>query len=430
MAARLPIPARLRAVRRGARLRAPDGMVRLGRVAAAISSGARALGGGRVAGVVRPTGWLLAIAGGVLLLAGVLLHWAELAIIGVAALVVLLLALPWLVGRTRVRVEVVLDPDRVVAGRSVIASLTVTNLAAARMRSLLLDLPIGASLQRYDLPGLAAGETHEETFTIRTQRRGVIAVGPATTRRGDPLGLASRDLRWTPVQEILVRPPMVPLEALGGGLLRDLEGVSTESVSQADLAFHALREYVPGDDLRHVHWRSSAKLGGIDGGAGLLVRQYLDTRRSHATLVVDDDRASWGSDDDFETAMEVTASVVVRALLDEFQTTVVCGEHAGEGQRALDTVCRAGFGAQGLVPAARAAAQAAHDTSLLFLLGGVGTSVETFRRAAASFEPEVRRIAIRVEAGITSTISAAGDLTILHLSSRDDLAALLRWSLT
>jgi uncharacterized protein (DUF58 family) len=382
-----------------------------------------------VLGVVRPVGWLVGVAGVVLLLAGVLLHWAELAIIGVAALVVLLLALPWLVGRTRVRVEVVLDPDRVVAGRSVIASLTVTNLASARMRSLLLDLPIGASLQRYDLPGLAAGETHEETFTIRTQRRGVIPVGPATTRRGDPLGLASRDLRWTPVQEILVRPPMVPLEALGGGLLRDLEGVSTESVSQADLAFHALREYVPGDDLRHVHWRSSAKLGGTDGG-GLLVRQYLDTRRSHATLVVDDDRAAWGSDDDFETAMEVTASVVVRALLDEFQTTVVCGDHAGEGQRALDTVCRAGFGSHGLVPAARAASQAASDTSLLFLLGGTGTSVETFRRAAASFEPEVRRIAIRVEPGITSTVSAAGDLTILHLPSRDDLAALLRWSLT
>jgi uncharacterized protein (DUF58 family) len=367
-------------------------------------------------GVVRPTGWLLAVAGVVALLAGMLLHWAELAIIGVAALVVLLLALPWLVGRTRVRVAVVLDPDRVSAGRSVIASLTVTNLASARMRSLLLDLPIGASLQRYDLPGLAAGETHEETFTIRTERR------------GDPLGLASRDLCWTPVQEILVRPPMVPLGALGGGLLRDLEGVSTDSVSQADLAFHALREYVPGDDLRHVHWRSSAKLGST--GRGLLVRQYLDTRRSHATLVVDDDRAAWGSDDDFETAMEVTASVVARALLDEFQTTVVCGDHAGEGQRALDTVCRAGFGSHGLVAAARAAARAASDTSLLFLLAGVGTSVETFRRAAASFEPEVRRIAIRVEPGITSTVSAAGDLTILHLAGRDDLAALLRWSLT
>ena len=55
----------------------------------------------------------------------------------------------------------------------------------------------------------------------------------------------------------------------------------------SDLAFHALREYVPGDDLRHVHWRSSARAG------ELLVRQYHDTRRNHATVVVDADPAAY-----------------------------------------------------------------------------------------------------------------------------------------
>ena len=75
---------------------------------------------------------------------------------------------------------------------------------------------------------------------MRTERRGVIAVGPATTRRGDPLSLFSRDVTWTDVAEILVRPPMVPLDSLGAGLLRDLEGVPTDAVSQSDLAFHAL----------------------------------------------------------------------------------------------------------------------------------------------------------------------------------------------
>ena len=90
----------------------------------------------------------------------------------------------------------------------------------------------------------------------------MIAVGPATTRRGDPLSIFSRDVTWTGVREVLVRPPMVPLETLGAGLLRDLEGVTTDAVSPSDLAFHALREYVPGDDLRHVHWRSSAKAMG------------------------------------------------------------------------------------------------------------------------------------------------------------------------
>lgn len=380
-------------------------------------------------GVVRPIGWLVLAGGVVLVLLGALLGWAEPAIIGVAALAVLLLSVPWLGGRTRVAVDLVLDPDRVSAGGTVTASLLVRNPGTARTGALLLDLPVGASTQRYDLPGLAAGAEHEETFTIRTQRRGVIAVGPALTRRGDPLGLLSRDVRWSGVREVLVRPPMLPLESLGGGLLRDLEGVSTESVSQADLAFHALREYVPGDDLRHVHWRSSAKLSSSTGASSLLVRQYLDTRRSHATLVVDDERSAWGSDDDFETAMEVVASVVARALLDEFQTTVVCGEHAGQGRRALDTVCRATLGGGGLLPAARAAAHTAPDTSLVFLVGGQGTDLTTLRRAGACFEPEVRRIAVRVEPGEKSTVSAIDDLTVLHLARRDDLAGLLRWSL-
>ncbi|WGL53223.1 DUF58 domain-containing protein [Nocardioides sp. BP30] len=379
-------------------------------------------------GMVRPLGWV-ALGGGVLLLlAGVALGWAELAVLGVAALVVLLLALPWLLGSTRVEMELLLEPERVTAGGTVTASLGVTNRAQRRTRSLLLDLPVGASTQRYDLPGLAPGAHHEETFTIRTQRRGVIPVGPAITRRADPLGLVSRDVRTSAVREVLVRPQVVALASLGGGLLRDLEGVSTESVSQADLAFHALREYVPGDDLRHVHWRSSAKLAG-SGSGGLLVRQYLDTRRSHATLVVDDAEGDWASEDDFETAMEVVASIVMRALLDEFGTTLVCGEHAGHGRRALDTACRAGWGGPGLLPAARAAASAAPDTSLLFLLGGEGTALETLRRAAACFEPEVRRIAIRVEPVEKSSVSAIDDLTVLHLAARDDLAGLLRWSL-
>lgn len=382
----------------------------------------------QVLGVVRPAGWAVLGGGLLLLLAGAALGWAELAVVGVAALVVLLLALPWLLGRTSVEIELLLDPERVSAGGTVTASLAVSNGAGRRTRSLLLDLPVGASTQRYDLPGLAAGAHHEETFTIRTLRRGVIPVGPAITRRADPLGLVSRDVRWSGVREVLVRPPLLPLEALGGGLLRDLEGVSTESVSQADLAFHALREYVPGDDLRHVHWRSSAKLAGSSGG-GLLVRQYLDTRRSHATLVVDDALAAWASEEDFETAMSVAASIVMRALVDEFQTTLVCGNHAGQGQRALDTVCRAETGGRGLLAGARAAARTAPDTSLLFLLAGAETSLTDLRRAAACFEPEVRRIAIRVEPVEQSSVRAIDDLTVLHLAAREDLAGLLRWSL-
>ncbi|MFA6298286.1 MAG: DUF58 domain-containing protein [Nocardioides sp.] len=384
--------------------------------------------------VVNPLGWLLLALAALSLVVGTWGQWRELALLGIACLLLVLLALPFLVGRTRVRVDLFLEPARVTAGASVAAGIDITNLAPRRMLPTVFEVPVGDAVHRYGIPALAPGATHQETFTVRTERRGVIGIGPATTRRGDPLSLLSRDTDWTELVEILVRPPMVPLDALGAGLLRDLEGVETEAISQSDLAFHTLREYVPGDDLRHVHWRSSAKAMASAGESQLLVRQYLDTRRSHATIVVDDLPQSWGPDEQgeaaFETAMSAAASIIVRAVLDDFEASFVCGHHASsrfDGHLALDAVCRAETGPVGLVAAARRAADIASDTSLLFLVTGAGAPFETVLRASAAFPPEVRRIAVVVDGTATSRVTETGGLTVLHLASRDDLPGLLHW---
>jgi uncharacterized protein (DUF58 family) len=225
---------------------------------------------------------------------------------------------------------------------------------------------------------------------------------------------------------------MVPLDALGAGLLRDLEGVTTDSMSQSDLAFHALREYVPGDDLRHVHWRSSARAMAAAGESQLLVRQYLDTRRSHATIVVDDHPGSWPDPEDFETAMSVAASIVRQAVLDEFETSFACGDQAtsgADGNLTLDAICRAGTGRAGLVDTATRAATAATDTSLLFLVTGAGAGFESLLRASAAFPPEVSRQAVIVDPSATSTVTETAGLTVLRLADRDDLGSLLLWSM-
>ena len=129
--------------------------------------------------------------------------------------------------------------------------------------------------------------------------------------RGDPLGLVRRTVRWTDVTELFVHPRTVSLESLGAGLLRDLEGETTQDLSMSDLAFHALREYQPGDDRRYIHWRSSAKAG------RLLVRQFLDTRRSHLSVVVDTDpelvRRRRGRRRDRRS--RVAASLALRAVM-------------------------------------------------------------------------------------------------------------------
>ncbi len=381
--------------------------------------------------VVRPIGWLLLVIGLGTGVVAEVAQWRELAVLSVACLALLVLALPFLLGRTSVAVDLRLQPERVAAGESVAAGVAVTNRASARLVPTTLEVPVGSAIHRYGISSLAPGATHEESFTIRTERRGVIPVGPAMTRRGDPVGVFSRDVVWTPVREVLVRPHLVPMESLGAGLLRDLEGVSTDAVSQSDLAFHALREYVPGDDLRHIHWRSSAKVMASTGESALLVRQYLDTRRSHATIVVDDRLASWGDPEDFETAMAVAASIAVRAVLDEFDVSFVCGSHASsgsDGHLALDAVCRADFGPRGVVESGRQASMLAPDTSLAFFVGGSATEFTDLLRAAAAFPPEVRRFGIVVEPDGTSRVTDTGGLPVLHLAAKEDLGGLLRWS--
>ena len=379
---------------------------------------------------VRPMGWVL-----VCLLVGSgalawLTSWREMVVLSLACGELLVLASPSLLGRTRVVAELRLEPERVSAGESVVAGVMVKNIATRGLLPTTLEVPVGTATHRFALGRLAAGASHEESFTIRTERRGVIEVGPAITRRGDPLGIFSRDVEWTPRHEVLVRPSLVPLATLGAGLLRDLEGVSTNAVSQNDLAFHALREYVPGDDLRHIHWRSSAKVMASSGESSLLVRQYLDTRRTQALIVADDRAAAWRDPEDFESAMSVAASIIVRALLDEFEISFVCGARSSTdtaGHAALDAVCRAEFGEMGLVEAARRAAAVAPETSLVFLLGGAETALNDLLVAAAAFPVEVRRFAILIEPDGTSHLREADGLPVLHLAAKEDLGALLSW---
>ena len=71
------------------------------------------------------------------------------------------------------------------------------------------------------------------------------------------------------------------------------------------MVFHTLREYVPGDDLRHVHWKSSARTG------SLMVRQYVDTDIPELTVVLDVARTAYDPDGDgFEAACEAAASII------------------------------------------------------------------------------------------------------------------------
>ena len=124
--------------------------------------------------------------------------------------------------------------------------------------------------------------------------------------RQDPFGLVRVEQVRGEVTTAFVHPPTVELDPLPASFERSLDGPTSDTAPQGNQAFHQLREYVPGDDRRMIHWRSSARTG------TLMVRQHVDTSLPDLTVVLDTRAARWEGDDDaFEVAVEIAASLVV-----------------------------------------------------------------------------------------------------------------------
>ena len=213
-----------------------------------------------VTGVVTRLGWSVLVFGLGCWLLGWRAGWRELMVIASACWLLLLASILLTIGGARLSVTLIADPQRVVVGAPAAGAVRVRNEGRRPLLPIGLELPIGAGAARFMLPLLLPGVEHEELFIVPTQRRGVVVVGPAMTVRGDPIGLMRRAVSWTHSIEIFVHPITVRLDSLGAGFLRDLEGQTTNELSMSDLAFHALRDYQPGDDRRYIHWRSSAAL--------------------------------------------------------------------------------------------------------------------------------------------------------------------------
>jgi uncharacterized protein (DUF58 family) len=378
---------------------------------------------------VSPLGRTVAAVGVIAWFAGWKLGWQELMVVAGACLVLLVATGLFMLGRAVVSVEVRLEPPRVVAGDSSAGQVTVTNTSQRRTLPCQIELPVGDGTAVYDVGALALGASTEELFVIPTERRGVIQVGPATSVRGDPLGLFHREVASSAAHELIVHPHTVPLSSFGSGLLRDLEGVTTKDLSLSDLAFHALREYAPGDDKRHVHWRSSARAGRI------LVRQFLDTRRSTLCVVADGQPSGYSDVEQFELGLQIAGSIAMRACRDGLPGVVVAGNQAARGTLPhvlLDALSRAEMGpsiADLATLVSRAVSRQA-DIGVAVLVSGSERSVAEMQRAAARFSPSVQVVAIRILPGEPAGIQARGRATVVSLSELSDLSPLLRMEMT
>jgi uncharacterized protein (DUF58 family) len=256
--------------------------------------------------VTRP-GVAVAIGSVGLLVAGRILGVVELYIAGVAGLGLVAVAL-LVVLRPPPALEVVrsVRPSRVHAGTASRVELRVANRGPRRSPVVTLaDGVTGTAGARLLLGRLRPEQSVIATYRLPTERRGIVRIGPLDIEIVDPFGLVRRRIPAGSTTELTVLPPVVDLLPLPFTLGDDpLAGAEQPNhLGRTGEDFYALRPYVVGDELRRVHWPSTARTGELQ------VRQDEQPWQGRVTVLLDVRRTTTDGPG-FERMVTAAASVI------------------------------------------------------------------------------------------------------------------------
>jgi uncharacterized protein (DUF58 family) len=146
--------------------------------------------------------------------------------------------------------------------------------------------------------------------------RGRFSTGPLTVRTSDPFGLVQLDRQFVATSEVMVTPRVVPLPTIratgGAGSTGEARPHRIGVVGQDDAL---VREYRQGDDVRRIHWRSTARWG------DLMVRREEQAWDPSASVLLDSRTAAHagrGMQNSMEWAISAAASIAIHFLDDGF----------------------------------------------------------------------------------------------------------------
>lgn len=155
-----------------------------------------------------------------------------------------------------------------------------------------------------------SGAVSRTQVPVDTSRRGLTSVGPFVLEYGDPWGVFTRTVERTEGRDVLIYPRIREADIR---LLDRAQSGSTRRQVVGDEQFHALREYMLGDESRRIHWRSTARLG------KLMVRESVGAASTGVAVILDVDPMAYVKRealdnrldaDAFERAVEMTAGIV------------------------------------------------------------------------------------------------------------------------
>ena len=374
-------------------------------------------------------GWIAGIGSVVAAGAGRFFGIGEFIVLAVAGLALVGTAVVWTrTRRVRLRIQRSTQPVRVHAGGTARVELTVANLGGPTPVLQLSDPVTGTLGARLRVGPLLSAERVQATYLLPTERRGRLTIGPADVAIADPLGLARTSIGTGPRTTLVVYPAtqrLVPPRLARGP---EPLGVAAEvhTLQRIGEDFYALRDYTVGDDVRRIHWPSTARLGRP------MVREDEVPRRSRVTVVLDT-RSSTLDPERFELAVSAAASVVLACASrhDPLRLLTVAGADtgfvtSGEGlAQIFDHLANISTSAAGTLRGTLAAATSASSGALVVVLGGA--SLEAARDAdsiAAAASRSAALSVIRVRA--PDIRLAAGGSRWVDIAHPADLAP--RWA--
>ena len=274
-------------------------------------------------------------AGGAAIVCGLSIPEPDLVRVG-ALLIVLPTVSAFAARRSRYRLSCSrrLDPPRVPAGESTSVTARLENVSRLRTGVLLAEdvtpYRLG-SRPRFVLDEIEPSGTRELNYQIRSDTRGKFTIGPLRVRVADAFGLVEISRSFSTTSTLVVTPKIVPLPraaAPGSWLGEGDGGMRTISAIGEDDA--APRAYQDGDDLRRVHWRSTARYG------ELMVRREEHQWRNSASVFLDTRRGAHsgsGASASFEFAVSAAASIGAHLAEEGFRARLVtdAGEIAPRG---------------------------------------------------------------------------------------------------
>jgi uncharacterized protein (DUF58 family) len=266
------------------------------------------------------------------------------------------------------------------------------------------------------VPLLGAGETTTVEYPIPTARRGVLPVGPLELRRHGLAGLADSRAVLGDAVEVRVVPRVLPVRGLPTGVRRGQVGAD-ERVERGGTDLVGLREYVPGDDLRRLHWATSARTG------TLMVREDADPARPHLAVLLDDRTGSHPDVDGFEDAVELAASLLSTAVVAGHPARLLSAsgaidlEVAGDTDHALAALADAG-----LADGAGALSVPARDLDVVAVISGPGAEQAPLLLEAGRASAGVVLLVDRAVEG--PSLAAVGTVLVLTGPRAEDVLSL------